>query len=106
MPSYCSNSLIQFYRTTKQVENALKSRHSGKSFFISIKREGLLLCVCISGTGGMKPCSMVHSPNTQNGTAGILRVCEKKLCIIVPDHDGGRPMEVNACILITHMVYL
>jgi hypothetical protein len=26
--------------------------------------------------------------------------------IIVPDHDGGRPMEVNACILITHMVYL
>jgi hypothetical protein len=25
---------------------------------------------------------------------------------IVPDHDGGRPMEVNACILITHMVYL
>jgi hypothetical protein len=26
--------------------------------------------------------------------------------IIVPDHDGGRPTEVNACILITHMVYL
>jgi hypothetical protein len=26
--------------------------------------------------------------------------------VIVPDHDGGRPMEVNACILITHMVYL
>jgi hypothetical protein len=26
--------------------------------------------------------------------------------ITVPDHDGGRPMEVNACILITHMVYL
>ncbi len=25
---------------------------------------------------------------------------------LVPDHDGGRPMEVNACILITHMVYL
>jgi hypothetical protein len=25
---------------------------------------------------------------------------------IVPDHDGGRPIEVNACILITHMVYL
>jgi hypothetical protein len=24
----------------------------------------------------------------------------------VPDHDGGRPIEVNACILITHMVYL
>jgi hypothetical protein len=24
----------------------------------------------------------------------------------VPDHDGGRPMEVNACILITHMFYL
>ncbi len=24
----------------------------------------------------------------------------------VRDHDGGRPMEVNACILITHMVYL
>ncbi len=24
----------------------------------------------------------------------------------VPDHDGGRPMEVNACILIAHMVYL
>ncbi len=28
------------------------------------------------------------------------------LCVSVPDHDGGRPMEVNACILITHMVYL
>ncbi len=26
--------------------------------------------------------------------------------VLVPDHDGGRPMEVNACILITHMVYL
>ncbi len=25
---------------------------------------------------------------------------------IIPDHDGGRPMEVNACILTTHMVYL
>jgi hypothetical protein len=25
---------------------------------------------------------------------------------IVPDHEGGRPIEVNACILITHMVYL
>ncbi len=24
---------------------------------------------------------------------------------VVPDHDGGRPTEVNACILITHMVY-
>ncbi len=24
----------------------------------------------------------------------------------VPDHDRGRPIEVNACILITHMVYL
>jgi hypothetical protein len=24
----------------------------------------------------------------------------------VPDHDGGRPMEVNACILIIHMVYI
>ncbi len=24
----------------------------------------------------------------------------------VPDHDGGRPIEVNICILITHMVYL
>jgi hypothetical protein len=26
--------------------------------------------------------------------------------ILVPDHDGGRPIKVNACILITHMVYL
>jgi hypothetical protein len=26
--------------------------------------------------------------------------------LLVPDHDGGRPIEVNACILITHMVYL
>jgi hypothetical protein len=26
--------------------------------------------------------------------------------LTVPDHDGGRPIEVNACILITHMVYL
>ncbi len=24
----------------------------------------------------------------------------------VPDHNEGRPIEVNACILITHMVYL
>jgi hypothetical protein len=31
---------------------------------------------------------------------------ESVLKIVVPDHDGGRPMEVNACILITHMVYL
>jgi hypothetical protein len=29
-----------------------------------------------------------------------------KVISIVPDHDGGRPTEVNACILITHMVYL
>jgi hypothetical protein len=28
------------------------------------------------------------------------------MAMIVPDHDGGRPIEVNACILITHMVYL
>ncbi len=31
------------------------------------------------------------------------------LMVNVPDHDGGRPIEVNACmysILITHMVYL
>ncbi len=28
------------------------------------------------------------------------------LIVIVPDHNGGRPIEVNACILITHMVYL
>ncbi len=27
-------------------------------------------------------------------------------CTSFPDHDGGQPMEVNACILITHMVYL
>jgi hypothetical protein len=26
--------------------------------------------------------------------------------LIVPDHDGGRPIEENACILITHWVYL
>ncbi len=31
-------------------------------------------------------------------------VCAELLA--VPDHDGGRPIEVNACILITHMVYL
>jgi hypothetical protein len=32
---------------------------------------------------------------------------QKRILIIVfPDHDGGRPMEVNACILTTHMVYL
>jgi hypothetical protein len=72
MPSYCSSSFIQFYRTTRQVENALKSQHSDKSFILSIKREGLLLCVCTPGTGGMKPCSIVHSQNTQNSTAGIL----------------------------------
>ncbi len=29
-----------------------------------------------------------------------------EMFICVPDHDGGRPIEVNACILITHMVYL
>jgi hypothetical protein len=28
------------------------------------------------------------------------------MVVLVPDHDGGRPMEVNACILITHMVHL
>jgi hypothetical protein len=28
------------------------------------------------------------------------------ITVVVPDHDGGRPIEVNACILITHMVYL
>jgi hypothetical protein len=28
------------------------------------------------------------------------------LDISVPDHDGGRPKQTNACILITHMVYL
>jgi hypothetical protein len=26
--------------------------------------------------------------------------------LTVPDHNGGRPIEVNACILIIHMVYL
>ncbi len=31
---------------------------------------------------------------------------DEHLTVSVPDHDGGRPMEVNACILITHMVYL
>ncbi len=31
---------------------------------------------------------------------------KKQRLEVVPDHDGGRPMEVNACILITHMVYL
>jgi hypothetical protein len=40
----------------------------------------------------------------------IVRVIKRKrdnsVRFIVPDHDGGRPMEVNACILITHMVYL
>jgi hypothetical protein len=34
-------------------------------------------------------------------------LCCSNLCIVVvPDHNGGRPMEVNACILITHRVYL
>jgi hypothetical protein len=26
--------------------------------------------------------------------------------IIVPDHDGGRPKQINAWFLYTHMVYL
>jgi hypothetical protein len=26
--------------------------------------------------------------------------------IFVPDHDGGRPKEINAWFLYTHMVYL
>jgi hypothetical protein len=39
-----------------------------------------------------------HGTSTQCNVLG--------LTMSVPDHDGGRPMEVNACILITHMVYL
>jgi hypothetical protein len=26
--------------------------------------------------------------------------------LIVPDHDGGRPKQINAWFLYTHMVYL
>jgi hypothetical protein len=28
------------------------------------------------------------------------------LVVLVPDHNGGLPKQTNACILITHMVYL
>jgi hypothetical protein len=37
---------------------------------------------------------------------GAVSVVFLTAMIGVPDHDGGRPIEVNACILITHMVYL
>ncbi len=37
--------------------------------------------------------------------AGVIKYVDKNN-LNVPDHDRGRPMEVNACILITHMVYL
>ncbi len=44
---------------------------------------------------------------TENRSPGVLPQFVYCLLIVpVPDHDGGRPMEVNACILITHMVYL
>ncbi len=39
-------------------------------------------------------------------TTGLILSSFLTLEFTVPDHDGGRPMEVNACILITHMVYL
>jgi hypothetical protein len=36
---------------------------------------------------------------------GIVQMKQNRI-IPVPDHDRGRPMEVNACILTTHTVYL
>ncbi len=36
----------------------------------------------------------------------FLYFLKQVMVLIVPDHVGGRPIEVNACILITHMVYL
>ncbi len=30
----------------------------------------------------------------------------KTAIITVPDHDGGRPKEVNSCVLNSYMVYL
>ncbi len=50
------------------------------------------------------------SPLTYAGldayAADMISQFKARLGGIVPDHDGGRPIEVNACILITHMVYL
>jgi hypothetical protein len=50
----------------------------------------------------------------KNGILNFFATCDNKNTRIdirnpfinVPDHEGGRPIEVNACILITHMVYL
>ncbi len=38
----------------------------------------------------------------------MISYCFKLLYVIVlvPDHDGGRPKEINAWFLYTHMVYL
>ncbi len=44
------------------------------------------------------PCSLFYSPFTYLET--LLGV------IGVPDHDGGRPKQINAWFLYTHMVYL
>jgi hypothetical protein len=41
-----------------------------------------------------------HHCTIKNGQVTFITV------LIVPNHNGGQPMEVNACILITHMVYL
>ncbi len=62
-------------------------------------------------SGSASPCS--YQNLTDSGMIFFNSACIKKISYFgnkgsgtVPDHDGGRPMEVNACILITHMVYL
>jgi hypothetical protein len=51
---------------------------------------------------------LLHSVITVLILLMMMRGCMGKgiTDVVVPDHDGGRPMEVNACILTTHMVYL
>ncbi len=48
--------------------------------------------------------SLVSRPHLPNTLKVIGTETAEKVFIIVPDHDGGRPIEVNACILITHRV--
>ncbi len=65
------------------------------------------------GSSWSSPLRSDGSRGDQAGEAGPVEPSSakaKSLCSgpwkAVPDHNGGRPIEVNACILITHMVYL
>jgi translation initiation factor 2B subunit (eIF-2B alpha/beta/delta family) len=57
-------------------------------------------------TASVKVILACRDPARGEETAKQLEQYGKVNILTVPNHDGGRPMEVNACILITHMVYL